>query len=184
MLKEKLKKYMPDREKIINSKSMRIFGKILHNPNLWLLNRNSVSKAFAIGLFCAWIPVPFQMILAAGISIIFHANLALAALCVWITNPITLTPMFIFAYKVGAFILRVPPSKFTFSLSFQWFSSTFQEKWFPFIFGCFVCAILSAIIGVVSIRLFWRYFTIRSWNKRKKIRENRNLNLNSLNKRK
>ena len=169
VLKRKLSKFMPDRDTILNSKSLKIFGKILHDPNLWHLNRVSVANAFAVGLFFAWIPVPFQMFLAAGGAILFHANLPLAISWVWLTNPITMPPLFFFAYKVGAFVLSVPAKdKFSFHLSLEWFASAVQDKWQPFLLGCFICACVSALIGSVSIRLIWRYFTVKSWKSRKK----------------
>ncbi len=168
MLKEKLKKFMPDKQKIINSKSMKIFGDVLHNPNLWHLSKKSIANALAVGLFCAWIPVPFQMILAAGFSIIFQANVALAVGCVWVSNPITIPPMFIFAYKVGAFVLGSPPSEYEFSLSFQWLTSTLQDKWLPFFLGCLICAVASSFIGYMSVKIIWRYDEIRKWLKNKK----------------
>lgn len=171
MLKEKLKKFMPDKNTILNSKSMQIFGKLIHDPNLWHLNRTSVYKAFAVGLFCAWIPVPFQMVLAGIGAIFFHSNLALSVGLVWITNPFTMPPMFVFAYKIGALIISVPITKnFKFSLSLEWLLSTLQEKWKPLLLGCLICATISSIIGSILINYIWKYFTIRSWKKRKKLR--------------
>ena len=38
-----------------------IFGKLIYNPNLWHFNRHSVAKAFSVGLFFAWIPVPLTI---------------------------------------------------------------------------------------------------------------------------
>lgn len=54
---------MPDPEKLRNHKHLRIFGSLLNKPNLWALNRRSAPGAFAIGLFVAWMPMPFQMVL-------------------------------------------------------------------------------------------------------------------------
>ena len=38
---------------------VKFFGHSLHNPNLWHLNRFSVSWAVSVGLFMAYVPVPF-----------------------------------------------------------------------------------------------------------------------------
>jgi len=55
----------------------------------------------AVGLFCAFVPLPIQMLLAAAAAIIFRVNLPISVGLVWITNPVTIPPMFYFCYKVG-----------------------------------------------------------------------------------
>ena len=61
----------------------RLFGPWLHNPNLWHLNRRSVSLAVAIGVFLSFVPFPSQMVLAAGVSILVGCNLPIAVATVW-----------------------------------------------------------------------------------------------------
>ena len=62
MPKKFLRKFLPDPHTIRDHKSLQLFGKLLHDPNLWHLNRRSVSLAFANGMFFMWVPLPFQMI--------------------------------------------------------------------------------------------------------------------------
>lgn len=175
MLKNKLRKYMPDRQKLLNSKSMKIFGNMLHDPNLWHLNRNSVANAFAVGLICAWIPVPFQMALAAFGAVLFHANLPLSVAWVWLTNPITMPPLFFFAYEIGAWIMGLPiKPKFNFRLELDWFTSALKNTWQPFLLGCAICGIVSAIVGYFGIKLLWRYMTVKNWKKRNDRRRKNN----------
>jgi uncharacterized protein (DUF2062 family) len=61
-------RFLPKPQTIRDNKTLQIFGDWLHEPNLWHLNRRSVAGAFAVGLFFAWMPVPFQMALAAVLS--------------------------------------------------------------------------------------------------------------------
>ena len=77
MARRVIKKMMPDHDKIRRSRAIKLFGSLLHDGNLWHLNRRSASGAFAVGLFTAFIPVPFQMLLAAAAAIIFRVNLPL-----------------------------------------------------------------------------------------------------------
>lgn len=61
-----IKRFMPDHDVIKRQKALRVFGNVLYNPNLWCLNRRSAAGAFAVGLFMAFVPLPSQMIMAAG----------------------------------------------------------------------------------------------------------------------
>ena len=116
---------MPDHEKLRAHPHLnKIFGKLLHDPNLLHLNRRSVSGAFFVGLFMAFVPLPTQMIFAAGVAIWLRVNLPISVGLVWITNPITIPPMFYFAYKVGAWILNEPVMEWQFELSWDWFLNT------------------------------------------------------------
>lgn len=171
MLKHHLKKYVPDRKKIVEHKYLKVFGTLIHNPGLWHFNRYSVATAFSVGIFFCWVPVPFQMVLAAGAAILFHCNLALSVVLVWITNPATMPPIYYFAYKVGAYLMGIPPGTFNFELSIDWFTSTVQDIWQPLLLGCFICGVITAALSNIIIRVIWRYFTIKSWNSRKQRRK-------------
>ena len=109
------------------------------------------------------IPVPFQMVLAAGAAILMHGNLPISVALVWLTNPVTMPPLIIFAYKLGNYILSMPDKPLKFELSMQWLLSLFEKSWEPVLLGCFICASISAIIGYVTIRIIWRYFTVKNW---------------------
>ncbi|MFK5950055.1 MAG: DUF2062 domain-containing protein [Methylococcales bacterium] len=167
MPKKLIKKYMPDPEKLKQQKSLQFLGDRLHEPNLWHLNRRSVSLAFAIGLFAAWIPTPGQMAIAAVAAFYFRANLPISVALVWVTNPLTMPPMFYFAYIVGLQSLgqSLPGDDFEFSL--ESILSSLGEIGGPFLFGCLILGIISSIIGYFGIRLFWRYHVNSQWNRRK-----------------
>lgn len=168
MLKKKLKKWLPSKEQLQQNKSLSIFGSILYNSNLWHFNRVTVSRAFAVGLFFAWVPVPFQMILAAGGAILFNCNLPLSIALVWLTNPITMPALFYIAYKIGVFLLGgSTPAQFQFELSMEWLIKLFHHNWQPFALGCTVLAFSSSILGFFMVRIVWRYMTIKSWKERK-----------------
>ena len=79
---------------------------MFQDPNLWHLNRHSAAGGFGIGLFFAFWPVPFQMWLSAFAAIPLRVNLPLSVATVWLTNPITMPPIFYGAYKVGNYCVR------------------------------------------------------------------------------
>jgi len=152
---------MPDARTIREHPSLRVLGELLHDPGLWHLNRRSVSGAFAVGLFCAWVPIPMQMLLAALLAIAFRVNLPLSSALVWITNPLTMPPLFYAAYRLGTWLLDQRPVPLRFELSIDWLGSRLAQIWEPFLLGCGVFAMASALLGFVLVRLFWRYQLIR-----------------------
>lgn len=167
MPKKFLRKFLPDPHKITQSKSLRIFGSLLHEPNLWHMNRKSVSMAFLIGLFIMWVPLPSQMILAAGAAILIRCNLPLSIALVWITNPITMPAMFYFAYKLGNLILGLPANDIAFVASFEWIEQQMEIIWQPFLLGCLTLGIVSGTTGFISIRLLWRLHIVQYLKQKK-----------------
>lgn len=161
MPKRLLKKYMPDPDTIRNHKSLQMFGTLLHDPYLWHFNRRSIAKAFAVGFFFMMMPVPFQMALAAGAAILVRSNLPISVVLVWISNPVTMPPMFYFAYQFGAWVLQTPEVEFSFELSMDWLLNGMSAIWFPFLFGCVVLGVIFSIVGYISIRLLWRWSVVK-----------------------
>ncbi len=167
MPRKLFKKYLPHPREIKDHKYLKMFGSLLHSPDLWHFSRHSIAKAFAVGLFVAWIPIPFQMVLSAAIAILFCANLPISIALVWLTNPLTMPPMFYGAYKLGAFLLGVGEVPFKMELSFEWLINGSLLIWKPFLLGCLVAGTTSAILGYCGIHIFWRWSVIRRWKTRK-----------------
>jgi uncharacterized protein (DUF2062 family) len=163
-MKKLLKRYTPSPEELKNHKHLSWLSQHLHNSSLWNFNRKSISKAFAIGLFFAFIPVPFQMLLAAPAAVIFSANLPLSIALVWITNPLTMTPIYYGCYKLGAWLLDVRiESEFSMSLEHIW--SVFDVIWPPFLLGCLVVSVVSSALGYFGVVGFYRYRIYKRLNR-------------------
>lgn len=175
MPKKLIKRYMPDPNKIREHKHLQVFGSLLHNPNLWHMNRRSVAGAFGVGLFMAAVPVPFQMLLAAAGAIVFRVNLPISVGLVWITNPVTMIPMFYFAYLVGAFVMGTPPtiSQDDMQLTWSWLLSELGHIGTPFLLGCLILGIGGSVLGYFGIHLLWRLNVARQWRERKQSRARR-----------
>lgn len=124
-----IKRFMPDHDVIKRQKALRVFGNVLYNPNLWCLNRRSAAGAFAVGLFMAFVPLPSQMIMAAGLAIVLGVNLPLSIALVWITNPITMPVIFYFTYKLGAWLMGTPAQSFHFELTWEFFTQSDEHHW-------------------------------------------------------
>jgi uncharacterized protein (DUF2062 family) len=171
MPKKFIKRWMPDHERIRSNKYLKIFGTLLHDPNLWHFNRRSVSGAFAIGMFMAFIPVPFQMVLAAAAAIPLRMNLPLSVGLVWITNPLTMPVMFYATYKLGTLLLGTEPTQgLEFEISLKWFidmMSRWREILIPLFLGSIVAGTFISIGAYFLIRLLWRWHVVKEWKLRK-----------------
>ncbi|MCL1145736.1 DUF2062 domain-containing protein [Shewanella marinintestina] len=168
MPKKFIERFMPNPETLREHKNLRMFGDLLLKPNLWTLNRHSAPGAFAVGLFVAWLPMPFQMVLAAALAILFNVNLPLAVALVWITNPITMPLMFYVAYLLGATLLGHEPQAFNFEANWQWFQASIETIGPPFLLGCVVLAGVFSIVGYLLIRTLWKYSILFKWKNRYK----------------
>ena len=132
-----------------------MLGPRLQEPSLWHINRRSCSLAVALGVFCAFIPVPFQMVIAAAGAIWLRVNILVAVPTVWISNPVTLGPMFYFCSLVGVEMLQLEPTPFVFELSFDWLLSELAEIWQPFLLGCFMVGSVLSLASFLLIRVLW-----------------------------
>ena len=175
MPKKLIQSFLPSPETIKDHKNLQFLGDKLHDPNLWHLNRRSVAMAFAIGLLAAWIPTPGQMVIAAVAAFYKRANLPLSVALVWLTNPLTMPPLFYFAYRVGLSALGMEPQK-NFVFSVDNVMGGIADSWQPFLIGCFIVGISCSAIGYFGINAFWRYYINQKWLARK-LRPSKQINL-------
>ena len=167
MPKKLIKRFSPNPETLQTHPRLQFLGPKLLNPNLWYINRKSVAKAAAVGLFCAWMPIPFQMVLAASIAILFSANIPLSVALVWLSNPLTMPPLFYGAYRLGAWILHIPTVEFNFELSFSWLIEVFETTATPLLLGCFILGIIFSGLAYFLMNIIWRLNAANKWKKRK-----------------
>ena len=144
---------------------------MFQDPNLWHLNRHSASGAFGIGLFFAFWPVPFQMWLSAFAAIPLRVNLPLSVATVWLTNPLTMPPIFYGAYKVGAWVLGTDVREFEFQLSWEWLMGSVNTIGPAFLLGCMICSVVFGSLGYATMNFLWRRSVIKSWQARRAKRQ-------------
>jgi uncharacterized protein (DUF2062 family) len=161
-----MKRYLPSPEKVRQMKSLSFLGDVIQEPNLWHINRHSMARAFLIGVWLCFIPMPFQMLASALFAIWFNANLPLAVALVWISNPVTMPPIFYFNYKLGVWMLSRPLLDFEFSPSRAWVSERLLDIGIPLYLGSLVVATVSACVAYVIIQLLWRRRVRANWRLR------------------
>ncbi len=171
MAKKIFKRWLPDPAEFKKRPALNFMSHLLHDPNLFHLNRHSVSGAFFIGLFTAFLPILGQMPLAALLALICRVNLPIAVALVWISNPVTIPPIFYATYELGRWLLDSPSIEFTLEFSWEWFSTEFTNLWQPLVVGSLLCGVVFGGLGYISIQLFWRWHVLRNWEKRKRRRD-------------
>lgn len=173
MPKKKLQKLFPTPEQVRQNKSLAFLAPLMGKPNLWHLNRRSVAQAFFIGIFCAFIPMPFQMILAALLAFYFNSNLPISVGLVWLSNPITMPPLFYATYSFGAYILDIPAREYNSDISLDSLLAKLGEIWVPLYLGSVLAGLIFALIGYIAMRIIWRMHVVSQWEKRKSERNAR-----------
>ncbi|WP_350559142.1 DUF2062 domain-containing protein [Psychrobacter sp. CAL346-MNA-CIBAN-0220] len=180
MPQKRLKDLLPTPEKVLESRTLKLFAPHLADPRLWHFNRHSLNKAVYIGVLSAFFPLPGQMLLALIGSLLFRANVPMALGLTWITNPLTTLPVFYAGYYVGAKIIDVPMISLRviggmisdFSL---WVLSDGANPFITyrgtvsitaFCVGLTILAIVSSIVCGLTFKVIWRYKTVASWQKR------------------
>lgn len=166
-----LKRYLPDAHSIRNRRELRFLRKLLEDPFLLHLNRRSVAGGLALGLFVAFIPTPAQMLISAALAILLRVNLPISVLAVWITNPVTMVPMFYFCYRIGVLLLgerHVP-----FEATLQGFWAQIDSIWAPLLLGSTLMGAAAALLGYVTVQILWRLHIVRAWRRRARQRRER-----------
>ena len=152
MPKKRLKKFLPSPGKLKSMGLESILGDQIYNPNLWHLNRHSAAGAGFIGVFCAFLPIPFQMFLAAFLALRFHKNMPLSISFVWISNPFTYAPLFYFNYRVGALLIGESDRQFSIQLTLEWLTKDMLYYWEPLILGSLIMGALAGGFSFVLIK--------------------------------
>ncbi len=166
MPKKFLRRLIPHPDVLLRYKSLRLFGPLIHQPALWALNRRSVARAFAVALFCGWLPVPGHTFFAIALAIPVRANVPLSMILVWFSNPFTMPVLFYIAYRFGVWILQLPLAPFHFELSIAWLEAEFLTLWKPLLLGSLVIGLSSALLVYGLIQKIWTYQILHHWKKR------------------
>jgi len=166
------RKYLPDPEALRSSRVVTAFGAWARHPNLWHLNRRSVSGAVAIGLFSGLVPGPLQVLTALLLAVPLKKNLPVAVIVTLYTNPFTIVPLYVLAYAYGRLLLPGEHAAFPASFEMGWTSvgELLLVLGKPLAVGLVALACTLAALGYVAVQLAWRAWVIAAWRARAKRR--------------
>jgi uncharacterized protein (DUF2062 family) len=148
---------------------MRPFRLLLEHPAYWSLNRRSITRAFSIGLFISFMPLPVHIIVATITTLLLRLNVPAAIAGTFFANPLTIVPMYISAYWVGCHLLGVSFHHIAFELSWAWLSTALIPIWKPFLLGCLILGIATAVTGYITIGGIWHLTLVLKYHKRKEL---------------
>jgi len=67
---------------------------------------HDLALGMALGIFAAMLPIiPLHTVVAVALAVAFRASKITAAAGTWICNPVTIYPVYKYAYDLGSFIL-------------------------------------------------------------------------------
>ncbi len=164
-----IKMRLPTRDDIVTNRYLKVFGEHLHDHNLWHFHRRGVARATGIGLFCAFLPMPFEMVVAAIGAIIWRANMPISVAWVWVSNPLTWVPLYAPPYIFGAWLLGQPVMPFdqiTAENALGIFTKQLGALWL----GCVITGIVLGIVGYYAVLLLWRMRIVTLWRERRERR--------------
>lgn len=170
MPKKLLKRWTPDPTQMHEKPGLRFLGALLKDPYLFHMNRRSVSVAFFIGVFVAFLPIPLHIPIVATAALLLRCNLPISIALIWISNPLTFPFIIFIAYKLGALILQVPPESLNIEFSWEWIKSHFLHLWEPVIVGSLLMAIFFGGLSYLLIQFLWRWHVWNRWKTRHQTR--------------
>ena len=165
-MRRHLSKRLPTSKGLSQSKYLALLGKSrLLQADLWYFNRYNVARGLAIGLFVAMVPVPGQTLLAACVAFLWRANLPVAIAGAWLTNPLTIVPIFYVNMLVGREALAIITAHEHLG------AVNHPLLWQPLVLGSLLVGAILALCSYFTVLLIWRLYVRYSWRKRRQARE-------------
>lgn len=169
---------MPTREQMERNRFIKPFAHRVLRSELWRFTRRSVPRGVALGLLVGII-VPFaQILFAALLSVPVRANVPLAALTTFVTNPFTTPLIWLAAYWVGGWLLRVdaatvvaPVNTAIEQTDLQHFLEWLTGATMVTAFGLVVIAVVAASLSYLLSGVVWRMVVGRKWRRRARRRQ-------------
>ncbi|MBN2826153.1 MAG: DUF2062 domain-containing protein [Campylobacterales bacterium] len=130
------------------------------------INRKSISRGIGLGLFIAFIPMPFQMFAILALTPFIRFNVPIGIAMVWLSNPLTMPPMYYMEYQTGLYFLNQSPLP-DIELTLDWFQNNIEEIVLPLYLGTFFYSLSVSLIAFLLINILW----IRSIHEYKRLRK-------------
>jgi uncharacterized protein len=167
---------LPTRESMESNRLLRPVAHRVLEPALWRFTRRSVPRGVALGMVAGFLFPVAQIAIAALFALPFRANVPVAALTTFITNPLTTPFLWYLAYRIGAWLLRsdvtaaVQPATEAATGWLQWATGAAHWLWSSgpaFGLGLVVLTTSCAVLGYALAALGWRLRVAQRWRNRR-----------------
>ena len=167
MRRSTLRRLLPSEEELRGSRALRWLGPLLARPWLWRSDRRSLAVGLAVGVFFGLL-VPFAQALFAGaLVVLLRANLPIAVLATFISNPFTTPAILVGAYFTGAFALGEPVMEIWSALSSQSWLELLSDIGEPLLLGLLLIASISSLLAYAAMHAFWRILALHRLQRRR-----------------
>lgn len=172
-----IRKNTPTREDMAQNRWLAPVAHRVLSPELWRFTRRSVPRGVALGLFAAFIFPLGQILISTFLALPTRANVPLAALITFVTNPFTLPFFMAIAYKIGEMTLRLDataPAVAAAGDSGTWaYLMDAYGYALPIVVGYLVLSLVAPVIGYFVSAWVWRAIVSRKRARRLKLMEAR-----------
>ena len=163
---------LPTRESMENSRLLRPVAHRVLAPHLWRFTpRRSVPRGVALGMVTGILFPVAQIPFSAMLALPLRANIPAAALTTFITNPFTTPPLWVAAYWIGKWALRIdaalPGDPVREAANAGWAQWLLSDAAPATAVGLLIVTGAFAIGGYFLSMFGWRMWIARKWRNRR-----------------
>jgi uncharacterized protein (DUF2062 family) len=162
---------MPTRESMESNRLLRPVAHRVLAPELWRFTRRSVPRGVVLGTIVGFLAPVAQTPIAALVALPFRANVPVAALTTFITNPLTTPLIWAAAIFLGRWVLHVdavvPGQPVRDAATSGWLHWLAADVGPPLVVGLLLLTTIASIIGYALSVFGWRWWIAHKWRTRR-----------------
>lgn len=164
---------LPTRETFERIRWLRPIAHLILRPELWRFHRRSVPRGVALGILVGVLIPVAQTVFAALFALPARANVPVAALTTFITNPLTTPPIWAFAWWVGRRALALDTATTGGAIAGNlappdvgWMQWLLHDVGPALGTGLVIVSVVGAVVGYLLAAFGWRWWIGHKWRTR------------------
>jgi uncharacterized protein (DUF2062 family) len=162
---------LPTRESMEKSKLLRPVAHRVLAPELWRFTRRSVPRGVALGMITGILFPVAQIAFSAVLALPIRANVPVASLVTFISNPLTTPFIWAAAYWLGKWALHldavVPGQPVREAAQLGWAQWLVSDAAPALALGLLILSVAMAVLGYALAAIGWRVWIARKWRNRR-----------------